>query len=94
MENHLVAEMAPILGGFPFESDEEGYYTLRLPRWGGNEEINFISIGDDYGDLVHGVLLNPEQYNGQLVQGSSYVATETQLVQAFEKGKCHQHPPS
>lgn len=87
MENHLVEELAPLFGGFPFQADEEGYYTLRVPRWGGNEHINFIAVGDDYGDLVHGVFLNPEKHNGQLVQGMSESATATQLVEAFEKGK-------
>jgi hypothetical protein len=91
MENHLVEELAPIFGGFPFQADEEGYYTLRAPRWGGNEEINFIAIGDDFGDLVHGVFLDPEKYNGQLVQGMSESATAEQLVQAFEAGKSD-HP--
>lgn len=87
MENHLDEGLAPILGGFPFQTDEDGYYTLRIPRWGGNEEMPFISLGDDYGDIVHGVFLQPEKYNGQLVQGISQSATATQLVETFERGE-------
>lgn len=87
MENHLDESLAPILGGFPFQTDEDGYYTLRVPRWGGNEEMPFISLSDDYGDLVHGVFLQPEKYNGQLVQGISESATATQLVETFERGQ-------
>ncbi|KAF5983888.1 NmrA-like family domain-containing protein [Fusarium bulbicola] len=85
MENHLVEDFAPALGGFPFTTDEEGYLTLRVPRWGGNEEIPFISIGDDYGDLVHGIFLDPKKYNGRLVQGISASETTEKLVAEFDK---------
>lgn len=86
LENHLVEEFAPLLGGFPFSADEEGYMTLHVPRWGGSGEIPFISIGDDYGDLVHGIFLDPEKYNGRLVQGISASETPEKLVSEFEKG--------
>ncbi|KAF9768675.1 hypothetical protein IL306_013987 [Fusarium sp. DS 682] len=85
LENHLVEEFAPAMGGFPFAADEEGYLTLHVPRWGGNEEIPFISIGDDYGDLVHGIFLDPKKYNGRLVQGVSASETAGKLVSEFEK---------
>ncbi|KAK7397518.1 hypothetical protein QQX98_013113 [Neonectria punicea] len=85
MENHLIEEMAPIMGGFPFVADEEGYLTLHVPRWGGNEEIPFVSIIEDYGDLVHGVFLAPKKYNGRLVQGISSSATAEQFVSDFQK---------
>ncbi|KAF4452726.1 NmrA-like family domain-containing protein 1 [Fusarium austroafricanum] len=84
-ENHLVEEFAPALGGFPFAADEEGYLTLHVPRWGGNEEIPFISIGDDYGDLVHGIFLDPAKYSGRLVQAISASETTDKLVSEFEK---------
>lgn len=71
-------------------ADEEGQLTLRVPRWGGDDKIPFIGIGDDYGDIVHGVLLSPEEYNGQLVQGVSVAATAHELTAEFEKGR----PPS
>ncbi|KAH7149201.1 hypothetical protein B0J13DRAFT_300025 [Dactylonectria estremocensis] len=85
MENHLVEEVAPAMGGFPFATDEEGYLTLHVPRWGGNEEIPFISIIEDFGDLVHGVFLAPEKYNGRLVQGISDSRTADHLVSSFQK---------
>lgn len=87
LENHLVEEVAPIMGGFPFAPDSEGYLTLHVPRWGGNNQIPFISIIEDYGDLVHGVFLAPEKYNGRLVQGISASETPETFVSIFEKGK-------
>jgi hypothetical protein len=83
----LIEELAPIFGGFPFSADEEGFYTLRTPTWGGSEEIPFIGIGDDYGDIVHGAFLDPAKYNGQLVQAVSRSATLDQLAQGFTKGQ-------
>ncbi|KAM0347765.1 hypothetical protein ACHAPU_004781 [Fusarium lateritium] len=85
LENHLVEEFAPVLGGFPYSADGEGYLTLHIPHWGGNDEIPFIAIGDDYGDIVHGVFLNPEKYNGRLVHGVSASQTAERFVSDFEK---------
>jgi hypothetical protein len=62
--------------------------VLRLPKWGGKEEVPFISIADDYGDIVHGVFLDPQKWNGKLVQGTSDIRDFDSLVKAFEKGRC------
>lgn len=79
--------MAPFCGGFPFNKDDEGYLSLRLPRWGGTDEIPFVSIDEDFGDIVHGVLLTPEKYHGKSIQAFSVSAKPQELVTAFEKGK-------
>ena len=44
-------------------------------------------MSDDYGDLVHGVFLDPERYNDKLVQGASHSATAVQLVESFQQGE-------
>lgn len=84
LENHLSPELAPAIGGFPFEKDDEGYLSLRLPLWGGKNEVPFIGISDDFGDIVHGVFLGPEKYNGQLLQAASFCATLDDMVAEFE----------
>ncbi|ORY04480.1 hypothetical protein BCR34DRAFT_491484 [Clohesyomyces aquaticus] len=84
-ENFLVQEMAPIFGGFPFIPSDDGDLVLRCPRWGGKEDVPFIAIGDDFGDIVHGVFLEPEKWDGTLVQGVSSMRSFTDAVQAFEK---------
>ncbi|KAG6354921.1 hypothetical protein INS49_004002 [Diaporthe citri] len=84
LENHLPEEMAPFCGGFPFNQDDEGYLALRFPRWG-TDEIPFVSITEDFGDFVHGVLLAPEWYHGKFIQAISVNAKAEELVSAFEK---------
>ncbi|KAL1605114.1 hypothetical protein SLS60_004657 [Paraconiothyrium brasiliense] len=51
IENSLGQDLAPILGGFPFVLAEDGTLVFRAPKWGGKEDVPFISIKDDYGDI-------------------------------------------
>lgn len=84
-ENFLIADMAPIFGGLPFIPSEDGTMVFRSPLWGGKEDVPFIAIGDDYGDIVHGVFLEPEKWNGSLVQGVSDVSSLEDMTKSFEK---------
>ncbi|KAH7180457.1 hypothetical protein DER46DRAFT_668611 [Fusarium sp. MPI-SDFR-AT-0072] len=84
MENHLVQDAPGLFGGFPFLTDKEDYVTLRFPRWGGNEEMPFISIEHDFGDIINGVFQEPEKYHGQLIQGISESAPASRMAEAFE----------
>ncbi|KAK2749912.1 hypothetical protein FQN57_005329 [Myotisia sp. PD_48] len=84
-ENLADPQMADFIGGFPFNADDEGYLTLRLPLTGGDERAPFISIQEDYGDLVHGVLLEPEKWAGKLIQGISDMSSFSDLPSIFEK---------
>ncbi|KAF2686323.1 NAD(P)-binding protein [Lentithecium fluviatile CBS 122367] len=83
-EAFLDPQFAPIFGGFPHVPSEDSELVLRLPKWGGNEDVPFISIADDYGDIVHGVFLNLEKWNGKLVQGVSDIRDFNSLVKAFQ----------
>ncbi|KID77903.1 NmrA-like family domain-containing oxidoreductase himF [Metarhizium brunneum] len=85
MENHTLPEFVELMGGFPFTADADGYLSLRLPRIGGDDKLPFIAMKDDYGDLVHGVLLQPETYNGQLIQAASEMAKPDELVAKFQR---------
>lgn len=79
--------MAPIFGGFPFTPAEDGTLVFRAPLWGGKEDVPFIAIGHDYGDLVHGVFLDPQEWNGKLVQGVSDILSLDEVTKAFERGE-------
>ncbi|KAF3403540.1 Uncharacterized protein F1880_009659 [Penicillium rolfsii] len=68
LENFQSTELAEFHGGFPTKKDTEGYHTCRFPYWGGHEEVPWISVRDDYGDLVHGVFMNPLRWNLRVIQ--------------------------
>ena len=91
-ENFLVADMAPVFGGFPLTPSEDGVLLFRSPKWGGKEDVPFIAIGDDYGDIVHGIFIDPERYNGSLVQGVSDIKSLEDTTSAFEKGRLSSNP--
>jgi hypothetical protein len=84
-ENFLAEEIAPVFGGFPFIPDAEGYLTLVAPKWGGKEDVPFISISDDFGDIVQGMFLDPIAVNGQVIHGCSDICSFEDLVSTFEK---------
>jgi hypothetical protein len=86
LENFLVKEIAPIFGGFPYVADSEGYLTFRVPYWGGKENVPWISISDDYGDIVQGIFLDPSRWNGHVVHGCSDIRSFDKVVSDFEKG--------
>ncbi|EAW25743.1 NmrA/HSCARG family protein [Aspergillus fischeri NRRL 181] len=84
-ENFLAKEIAPVFGGFPFIPDAEGYLTLVAPKWGGKEDVPFISMSDDFGDIVQGMFLDPIAVNGQVIHGCSDICSFEDLVSTFEK---------
>ncbi|KAF1812526.1 NAD(P)-binding protein [Eremomyces bilateralis CBS 781.70] len=85
LENFLVPDLAPVLGGFPLNADNEGYMSLVCPKWGGKEDVPFIGMMDDYGDIVHGMFLDPKAWNGKTIQGVSEAASFDKVASDFEK---------
>ncbi|EEH38931.1 hypothetical protein PAAG_01393 [Paracoccidioides lutzii Pb01] len=84
-ENFMSPFIAEVMGGFPFETDSEGYVTLSQPLPGGVGLVPFIAIEEDYGDLVHGVLINPDTWSGKVIQAISELATFPEITEAFTK---------
>ncbi|KNG88354.1 NmrA-like family protein [Aspergillus nomiae NRRL 13137] len=83
-EQFLDKATADVFGGFPTTPDEEGYITFRAPLWGDDEHPSFVSITHDFGDIVHGILLEPEQWDGKSVPAASDVMTFEQLTQTLQ----------
>ncbi|KAE8350015.1 hypothetical protein BDV28DRAFT_49572 [Aspergillus coremiiformis] len=83
LENFLGKEVAPVFGGFPHFLDDEGYLTFRVPYWGGDEHVPWLSISDDFGDIVQGIFLDPGRWNGRFVQGVSDICSFEQMVADF-----------
>ncbi|KAL4930456.1 NmrA/HSCARG family protein [Aspergillus undulatus] len=94
-ENFLDMAAAPIFGGFPFTPDLDGTLIFRCPRWGGREDVPFISISDDYGDIVHGLFLDPARWNGARIHGCSDILSFDDLVAQFQAatGKTSRYDP-
>lgn len=42
---------------------------------------------DDFGDLVHGVFVNPLRWNRRLIQGSSDIVSSAEVVNTFVSGE-------
>lgn len=75
-------------GGFAKRVDDEGYLTWKTPRMGNEpESVPWLAAADDYGDLVHGVLLDPEEYNGRFIDGVSESMGFAELTSTFQSGK-------
>jgi hypothetical protein len=87
LENFLIKEVAPVFGGFPFVPDDEGYLTFRVPHWGGDNQVPFLGVRNDFGDIVHGIFLDPARYTGRIVHGASDMRSFDQLVADFEYGR-------
>lgn len=90
-----VAPTFPELGGFPELVDSEGYVTFTSPRIGGEGKIQTLSIDDDFGEMVHGIFLDPGKWKNQTVQLMSDAFTYDHLVKSFTEGQyssCHFHP--
>ncbi|KAJ5738140.1 hypothetical protein N7493_001295 [Penicillium malachiteum] len=85
MENFLFEEVAPIFGGFPYVEDGEGFLTFRVPRWGGKENVPFLSVVEDFGDIVQGIFLQPQRWNGHVVHGLSDIRSFDELVDDFAR---------
>ncbi|GFF22618.1 hypothetical protein IFM61606_08567 [Aspergillus udagawae] len=84
-ENFLSNDIAAVFGGFPHMPDGEGYLTFVAPKWGGDEDVPFISMTDDFGDIVQGMFLDPAQWNGRVVHGCSDICSFEDLVSTFER---------
>lgn len=93
-ENFRVAPLAQAFGGFPLFEDNEGYMTWKIPHWGGPDRVPWISVADDYGDMVHGVFLDPEKWKGKKLQGVSDISSFGDMVQDFENGMYASDPYS
>lgn len=75
-------------GGFPSVPDADGVVRMRYPSVSGEKEsgIPIVSIKDDFGDIVHGLLLNPEKYDGKTVLAIGEVLEYDELTTQFTKG--------
>lgn len=88
-ENFITAEFAKAFGGFPLFPDNEGIYTLNCPQLkvGGGGKIQHVAMGDDFGEMVHGLFLDPLKYKNQIVQCLSDSFTFEEMIEVFKEGQ-------
>ncbi|KAJ5904766.1 hscarg dehydrogenase [Penicillium subrubescens] len=77
--------MAKVHQGFPYFPDADGYLNLVMPKWGNDSGAPFIAIEDDFGDLVHGIMLDPMRWNGKIIQAVSDIQSLPRFVQIFSE---------
>ncbi|KAJ5192827.1 hypothetical protein N7449_008969 [Penicillium cf. viridicatum] len=82
-QNFFIPSFVAEFGGFPWNEDAEGFLTLRMPPLGGNEEVPWICIDEDFGDLVHGIFLNPVRWNKRTVQAVGDILSYGNLTSTF-----------
>ncbi|KAJ6156165.1 hypothetical protein N7497_005050 [Penicillium chrysogenum] len=85
LENFLSKEVAPVFGGFPYFPNDAGLLVFSTPCWGGKEDVPWLSISDDFGDIVQGALLDPETWNGHFIHGLSDVRSFKELTGDFQE---------
>ncbi|KAJ5715318.1 Cytochrome P450 [Penicillium malachiteum] len=85
MEDFLMPAFYQGFGGFPLDKDPEGYLTLRSPLIGGEENVPWICIEEDFGDLVHGIFLNPLRWNRRTVQAVGDIKSWAGVVNTFSQ---------
>jgi hypothetical protein len=86
LENFSNQDSAKAFGGFPYFPSTDGIRVFRAPKWGGNEDVPFTAIADDYGDIIHGAFLAPEKWNGKLIQCVSDIGSFAAAVESFQRG--------
>lgn len=86
LENFHDCILSEMMGGFPLRADDEGWLTCRTPLWGGREDVPFVSVTDDFGDIIHGIFLNPVRWNRRVVQCNGELMSWADMVQSFAAG--------
>ncbi|KAJ5664872.1 uncharacterized protein N7477_007320 [Penicillium maclennaniae] len=56
-----------------------------VPYWGGEENVPWLSISDDFGDIVQGIFLDPMRWDGHFVHGVSHICSFEQIVADFQE---------
>ncbi|KAJ5382503.1 Cytochrome P450 [Penicillium concentricum] len=92
MEDFLMPSFYQGFGGFPMEKDSDGLFTLRSPLLGGGERVPWICIDEDFGDLVHGIFLNPGRWNRRTVQAVGDILSFADVVDTFTRVTVRNQP--
>ncbi|KAJ5480651.1 hypothetical protein N7530_006160 [Penicillium desertorum] len=74
----------PVMASWYLENfKDQGWLTCRTPLWGGREDVPFLSVVDDFGDIIQGIFLNPIRWNRRVVQCAGELMSWADMVQSF-----------
>jgi hypothetical protein len=79
-------------GGFPLLKQPNGEVVLSMPPYGGDGKMPWLSLEDDFGDIVHGIFLDPARYDRHKVQAISQVLRIEDMATELTEGESQ--PPS
>ncbi|CAH0051504.1 unnamed protein product [Clonostachys solani] len=86
MENFWNPAYEKAFGGFARLEDSEGSLTIHLfPMGNTPESTPFTSVRDDYGDIVHGVFVDPEPWDKQTVWAVSQPLSFQGFADAYNR---------
>lgn len=87
MECFLYEPFVNAFGGFPWNANPKtGEIVFTTPPYGGKGDMPWVSVEHDVGDIVHGIFLEPHQYNKVLVQVTSQQITMPEIAASYQKG--------
>lgn len=88
LENAFDPKYVASFGGFAVSRDDEGFLTWKTPPMGNDpESVPWLSATDDYGDIVHGVFLEPERWDGSFIDAVSESMGFGELTALFQDGE-------
>lgn len=88
LENAFDDKYVRSFGGFAKIVDKDGYLTWRTPYMGNDPESTpWLAVADDYGDIVHGVLMDPQRWDGECIDAVSESMSFEQMTATFERGE-------
>ncbi|KAF9891229.1 hypothetical protein FE257_004793 [Aspergillus nanangensis] len=86
LENAFDPKYVQSFGGFAKQVDAEGFLTWKTPPMGNEpESVPWLAVADDYGDIVHGVFLEPERWDGKYVDAVSESQGFADLTATFQE---------
>ncbi|OAL28906.1 hypothetical protein AYO22_02342 [Fonsecaea multimorphosa] len=86
LENAYDDKYVAAFGGFAKLVDGDGYLTFKTPRMGNDpESVPWLAVADDYGDIVHGILLECERWNGEYIDAVSESTSFADMAAAHQK---------
>ncbi|RAH51238.1 NmrA/HSCARG family protein [Aspergillus brunneoviolaceus CBS 621.78] len=86
MECFFYEPFSDAFGGFPWTPNPKtGDIVFSTPPYGGRGDMPWVSVEDDVGDIIHGIFLNPSEYDRVLVQVTSQQITMPDIAASYAK---------